>query len=107
VIAHDIRLVRGDDFSLAIRWKDGDDQEVPIASARLMVRRRHDAAAALLELGPGYGLTISGGRVDIVISSAQSQALRSGYWDLEATSAAGQVKTLVGGKLTVAPDVTR
>ena len=107
MVNHTIDLVRGDDYSLIVRWLDSADVEVPIASARLQVREHIDDAATLLSLAGGSGLTIAGGQITIAITETQSATLRTGRWDLEAISSGGQTKTLVGGPFNVTEDVSR
>lgn len=106
MVDHRLSLVRGDDFELQVRWKDADGVQVPISQARLQIRQRVDTDP-VLTLTVGSGLAVASGTVTITLTAAQTAALGDGVWDLEATSTAGKVKTLIGGKVRVTKDVTR
>lgn len=111
MVTHTLRLLSGDDYSLIVRWKDSDGVEVPIDTAALQVRQRADDAEALIDLTTD--LTIDGGEVTLTLDGDRTAEVfeavgkNLAVWDLEATSDAGQVKTLVGGKFSVREDVTR
>jgi hypothetical protein len=104
---YDIRFIRGDSFTFSVDWSDSNNDPVTIASARLHIRRQIEATTTLLELTDGSGIVIAGGNLTISMTPAQTATSLSGYYDLEATSDGGEVKTLISGKVIVTPDVTR
>lgn len=106
---YDIEAVRGDDYSdLRVRWDDADGVAVPLTSARMQIRSQPDSASAELTITTADDLDIDGdGYLVPTLSATQTASLVGGYYDVEATSTAGKVKTLVGGRFRVIADVTR
>lgn len=106
---HTIRLTRGDSWAnLKVRWRDSDGEPVPLASARLQVRPRVSSPTVLLSMTTDDDLTIvTGDYVVPSLTAEQTKDLTSGWYDLEVTSTAGQVKTLIAGRFIVDKDVTR
>lgn len=83
---------------------------VPIASARMQFRAKRSDADALVSLDESSGIDadeLANGRVLPTLTTTQTQLLAGGYWDVEATSDGGQVKTLVQGDYIFTEDVTR
>lgn len=106
---YDIEAVRGDNYSdLKVRWDDADGVAVPLTSARMQIRSQPDGASAELTITTADDLDIDGdGYLVPTLSAAQTAALAGGFYDIEATSTAGKVKTLVAGRFRVIADVTR
>lgn len=104
-----IRFTRGDDYRLSIAWWDSQSQPVPLADARLQARTTYDSPVPFIDLGVGSGLSLdTAGQVDIHFSPDDSQDVAgTGVWDLEVTSAAGQVMTLAAGRIIIDRDVSR
>ena len=103
----DIRLTRGDSYSLKVRWKDEDGLPITPTAARMQVRSTTSAETTQLALALGSGLEVDGdGYVVISISPAQSAGLTGGVYDLELTSATA-TQTVISGAFVVEPDVTR
>lgn len=106
-----IRLIAGDDYPLIVRWLDSDRVEVPIASARLQVRRIVSEEDVLIDLTSD--LTIDGGEITLSMDGARTTEVfdavgrAPALWDLEATAESSQVKTLVGGRITVNQGISR
>ena len=106
---HTIRFTRGDSYFAKARWKDSEGTVVTVVSARMQIRPS-TAGAVLLELDDEDGLELDyedEGYIAITITPEQSAQLRTGVYDLEATSDSGQVKTIASGSLIVDKDITR
>lgn len=105
-----IRITRGDTWSdLKVGWKDSAGTMVSVTSARMYIRQAVNSSTTMEELSTTGGeITIDGdGYVVPTLTAAQTAALSSGVYDLEAISAAGEVKTLISGLFRVDADVTR
>lgn len=108
---HTITVVRGDTWNdLRVRWLDSAGVAVVIASARLQVRANVDSETPIVSLSsPSGGITIDGSNHILpVLTAAQTAALSTGgVYDLEATSASGDVVTLLRGPFRLVKDVSR
>lgn len=83
---------------------------VPISSARMAFRAKASDEDALVELDESDGIDpdeLENGRVLPELTTDQTDSLSSGYWDVEATSDGGEVKTLARGNYIFSEDVTR
>lgn len=103
---HDFELVRGDDFSRVLQFRQND---TPInittwevsGHMRPQVDSRVKVTLALTKVDASIGL------LRMELTSAQTAALRGVYvWDIE-REIDGLINTPVGGKIIVTPDVTR
>lgn len=103
---HDFELVRGDDFSRVLQFRQND---TPLnittwdvsGQMRPQVDSRIKVTLALTKIDAAIGL------LKVALTSAQTSGLKGVYvWDIERT-VAGVKTTPVGGKIIVTPDVTR
>jgi hypothetical protein len=123
---HDITIYQGTTFRKVIIWNDDQDPPQPRNltgyTARMQVRpgvNRETTEAPLIDLTTGDGITITGveGKIEIVISAAETAALDFapavgavsgiGVYDLELVSGSGEVTRLLQGNVTLDPEVTR
>jgi hypothetical protein len=98
----DIRMVRGDDFSMVIDV-DGDRDADAFAAA---LRTRKLAAVIPFTVTVG-AYSAPSTPITIALADTTTDDLEPGpyYWDLEWTSA-GAVRTIAGGEVTVLEDYT-
>lgn len=106
-IAQDLVVYRGDTGKFRVTVVDQNGQPVDVSAATWDCDIRDTADGALivsLTVTPVAGTPSA---VDVVLTAAQSAQLAvAGVWDLEMTLA-GEVHTLLAGKVTVTKDVSR
>jgi hypothetical protein len=104
---YDLQIYRGDTGRWAfILWQD-TDKTVPVDLTGAIVAsqiRDRPGGATLADMA----CTITGSnRIDMMLAPADSQNLPSrGAWDLQVTMPAGDVTTIVAGRVCVTVDVT-
>ena len=81
-------------------------------TARMQVRGKITDAAVLLSLtteNGGIALGGAAGTIDLFVSAVDTAAITwtGGVWDLEIVYAGGDVTRLIGGSVSVSPEVTR
>lgn len=91
-----IRGTQGDTWAdFVFRWLDSEREPIAIASARMTFR---GSPEELIELDGNDGLDLdTPGEITPLLTPAQTDALTSGEWDVEATATSGRVKTLFEG----------
>ena len=109
-----LELRQGETCRATFRLVDattGEPEDISGSTARLHIRERADASAALLALTTGSGLTIDGsaGTISVLITDEQTAALnfRRAVYDLELEAADGSVRTIAAGGARLAREVTR
>lgn len=114
-----LEINQGATFRKKFVWKvAGDDGADPVAvdltgyTAKMQVRATVEATAVLVELSTTNSrITLGGttGEIELYLSPAVTDAFtwKSGVYDLELTSASGEIERLLAGAVTVVPGVTR
>jgi len=104
-LAVDLVLYRGDDFYLDVAVTDDAGQPFTLAgyTPAAQVRQTTDAA----EIVATFVATVSTNVVHLHLTAAVAVGLTDGVWDVQVTSAAGEVTTLAFGAVRVTHDVTR
>jgi hypothetical protein len=104
----DYRITRGDDFADVVTIKEGSPPVAVDVSGRTFtaqVRRSADGevvAAMAIDMSQA-----ASGEVGYAVSDAVTATMRGAYvWDFQ-QAVGGVVRTLMGGKFIVDPDVTR
>ena len=100
---------------VTITYQDASKQPIDLTgyTARLQIRAKVSSTEFALELTEASGLTLGGpaGTIDIALTPTQTETdlaeLKAGVYDLELTSPAGIVTTIIGGSVTLADQVTR
>lgn len=103
---HDFEIVRGDDFSRVIQFRQNDTPlNISAWTLNGQLRMKPDAVTkTTLALTT---VDATQGTVRITLTKTQTAALKGVYvWDIERT-VSGVKDTPVGGLIKVAPDVTR
>lgn len=108
---HNLTIECGATFLLEMVWSEDDTpKNLTGYAARMQVRKTH-AAAPILDLTDGAGITLgtTGGEITIEVSSDDTTDLTEGnyVYDLELESGAGFVTRLLEGGVTIKPEVTR
>lgn len=105
---------QGATWSVTVTYEDPSGTPVNLTgyTAAMQVRQQYSSETADLTLttsNGGIAITGATGVVVVTMTDEQTGALDEGYYvyDLELTSAGGQVIRLIQGQLTVAPEVTR
>jgi hypothetical protein len=99
-------------------WKTGATTDVALPvdltgyTARMQVRAEIESATVLLELTTENGGIVLGGvtgAIDLFVDDVATAAIswEAGVYDIELISAAGDVRRLFSGSVTVSPEVTR
>ena len=112
----DIQFTQGDSFDLFFRLKKRVDETtwdyVDLTGATVKAQIRQTAAASSVDAE--FAVTLSNqattkGGCLLHLSAVLSEALPTGnrVWDCQITFANGDVKTVMGGKVTVNEQVTR
>lgn len=110
----DLALVAGDTYTHRFTYQRQDGSPIDLTGATVRSHFRLSAASGappavdLSSDGDGIALDEAEGIIEISIASDQTKALSGCYvWDLEIESTAGEIRTIVGGKVDVTPEVTR
>lgn len=113
---YDIICIQGATFSKEIQYKDATGTAIDLTgyTAKMQVRPKHKDPKVLLELsstGDSPRITITGatGTIALLVSATDTAKLEftDAVYDLEITSAGGQVTRLLEGKFTMSPEVTK
>ena len=92
---------------------DGTAMDLTGYSARMQYRSAHNAGTALLDASVANGRVTmhpAHGAFEVVVPASVTQALTAparGVFDVEITSAGGEVYRIVEGDVRVSPEVTR
>lgn len=105
---------QGATFRYKFIWKDAKKRLIDVTgfTARMQIRPTIDSLTVLATLdteSSGISLGATAGTVSLYLSSATTTAYTwtSGVYDLELISSSGEIFRLVGGTITVSPEVTR
>jgi hypothetical protein len=108
---------KGSTFSLTVTYKDASDTVVNLTgwTARMQIRETPASASTLLtSTGGSPTITITNtnfatGVILITISATNTATLTVpvAYYDIEVESAAGVVRRIMQGRLSISPEVTR
>lgn len=111
---HDITIEKGATFNMIATWKDNAGDPIDLTgftAAAMQVRSKKGSSDKIVDLTLGAGITLGGalGTVTVVISSGVTATIdeTEGVYDLELTSAGGDVTRLLEGKVTISNNVTR
>ena len=126
--AYDIQLEQGETWNpvLALAWPGGGAFDLTGYQAHMQIRSTYYAGSTLLDLHSNTGGIVLGGAAGTlqpVMSAAQSAALTSGQvplsqilngravnklgtYDIKLTDPSGNVSTIMGGTVWIAPQVT-
>jgi hypothetical protein len=103
----DLNIYMGDDFPIDVAVTDsvtGGPMDLTGITAKSQIRATAADTNILATLTP----TIAGNVITLKLSHTDSAKLPlQCVWDMQITDAAGNITTLVAGKVTVAPEVTR
>lgn len=107
-----LRIEQGAAYRKRLVWKDKNKRPVAMTGfTALMQVRDKPGGEILLELSTQNGGIVlsSGGVVEIVLTSAQTDALtfESGAYDLKIIAGPGNDIRLIEGRVTVSPAITR
>jgi hypothetical protein len=92
---------------------DGTPMDLTGYSARMQYRSAHNATSVLLDASVANSRVTmggSGGWFEVVVPASVTQALMAparGVYDVEITSAGGEVYRILEGDVRVSPEVTR
>lgn len=110
-----LKIDRGATFSKVVTWKTGTPAAVVNltgCAARMQIRSTVDSTKVLLELTTlNGGLVLGGalGTVTLLISADATKIItvQNAVYDLEIVFVNGTIRRLVGGTVTISPEVTR
>lgn len=108
---YNFSFVQGDTHSFVVEWRDANDAPFDLSgySVRLQIKEDY-STAALVTLTNGNGIVLDGvnGRTTVTFTAAQTGglAVASYVYDMQFTSPASVVTTLVQGQATCTPQVT-
>ena len=107
---YDLRIDQGADFGFDVTWTEEDGTPIPLAAARMMIRRTYNSPTPMLSMEDGDGkITLDGpaGHVLVAIPAADTGSLEQGVYDLEVDEVDGTVVRLLMGQVFINPEVTR
>lgn len=108
-------IPQGSTLRRRFELKNPDKTPMDLAgySARMQYRSAHNATSALLDASVANGRVTmypTQGAFEVVVPASVTQALTAparGVFDVEITSASGEVYRIVEGDVRVSPEVTR
>ena len=107
----DLDAYRNDTFEQTFVWKDAEGVEVDLTdyTARMQIRASRENDTVLKEITNGGGITLGGIAGTIQLKFISGVDSIDNVYDLELTDAGGDgtVTTLITGRYTEAPDVSR
>lgn len=109
----DITIQQGDSFDLPlkIRTKLADQSTVPVDLTGHVGKAQIRASTVATEVMAEFTVTITDGaqgELTASLTPGQTTAITgNGVWDLETTAPDGEVRTWVGGNVTLLKEVTR
>ena len=108
---------KGSTFSLTLTYKDASGDPVNLTgwTARMQIRETPSSASTVLtSTGGSPTITISNtnfatGVIAVTISATNTASISVpvAYYDIEVESAAGLVRRVLQGRLSISPEVTR
>jgi hypothetical protein len=101
----DLNVYAGDDLKLHVAVTDDAGAAIDLTgyTAKAQVRDTADGTTPI-----DFTATPSATGIDLVMASTLTSTLPAkGVWDVQITSATGEITTVAGGRVTVTPDVTR
>lgn len=111
---YDITIEQGATYRLDIVWKDNAGAPINLTgyTARMQVREKVSSETALLDLTSQNGGIVLGGAtgaIAIVAAATMTDDItaKRGVYDLELVAPGGVVTRLIGGAVTISPEVTR
>lgn len=111
---YDFEIEQGSDLLKPFVWKDSTGTPVDLSNytAKLQVRRSASSPDVLFEMSTANGrisIIPSTGKVILIFKSTDTSPLtwKQGKYDLDLISAAGTVKRLLQGSITISPEITR
>lgn len=111
---YDINIKRGATLRIPFTWLDENDTIVPLLGydARMQIRPQIGSDVLYLDLNVGNGRIIintTTNEFQIYLTSAETDAIQwnKAVYDFETVSPAGDIDTLLAGKVTVTDVVTQ
>lgn len=111
---HNLTIEQGATFQLNLLWKTSAGTPIDLTgyTARMQVRRKHDADTAMLNLTTENSAIVLGGAAGTIAITAAATLTddltgKVAVYDLELVSAGGVVTRLIEGCVTISPEVTR
>lgn len=101
-----LSMYAGDTFSQEMAFSDDNDTPINLTGATVTAQWRSVGSSATSVAFTVVVDNAAAGEVTVSLTATATAELKSGVWDLQ-MSAAGVVSTLVGGSVTVYPQVTR
>jgi hypothetical protein len=107
------KVIEGDTFSVPVTWKDsnGNAYDITGYSAAMDIKKQIGGTVVQALTTADSTITIATGTdgvLDLLLSAAQTDAITADtyIYDLEVTSGAGVVTTLLKGTFTIQPQAT-
>ena len=112
---HDIIIEQGATFRRVITWKAANGSPINLTgyTAKMQVRERVRDTDVVLECSTANGRITLGGNLGTITIVAQDEVtttlseMPKAVYDLELTSAGGEVTRLLRGAVEIVPEVTR
>lgn len=115
---HALEIQQGDDWSIAVAWKDASAAAISMtqATAKMHIRKRVEDADYLVQLTNPNQILLEQpdvGSMTLRLSATETAALpptddrQLWHYDLEVKLSSGLVKTLIAGTVKVNAEVTR
>ena len=115
-VGRNLTIYQGDSFSLSFRLRDrdedggiGDYVDLTDCTAKAQIRTTEANSTVMAEFDAQIPTQTGDdlGKVDLILTPAQTANLADGKWDVQITFPDGWVQTYLKGTVTVTKEVTR
>lgn len=110
---YNLECYQGESWSLTVEYLDENDDPVSLTgyTAYMTVKEEASGVSRLALSSPSTGITITAatGKIDVVMTHAQTEAFQfqEGVYDLLIISGSSTYTYLLSGKFTVTPSTTK
>ncbi len=107
-VSKDLKIYAGDDYTCMFTFKNGAGDPLNVSDFvfRAQIRSYPQASTVMAEFDVD-GSSSATGVIVLRLGKTVTRVLKDGVWDFQRTDSSGNVRTLVAGKITVEPEVTR
>lgn len=106
--SHDLKVYAGDDYTCMFTFNNGAGNPMDVSGFVFQSQiRSYPQASTVLASFDVDQTSSATGIIVLRLDKIVTATLKDGVWDFQQTDSGGIVRTLVAGKITVEPEVTR